>query len=294
VNAGQTGSEGSSVKLVIVHWNHPLECVAAIRSFAAQLRDLRIVILDNNSSTASYETLRKQTDSSVEILRLDENKGWGPALNIALRKWLNEETSSYCFISAHDAEAGPECLARLHKAMEADPRLGLVCPQYLDCSVPHFSALHGVAQKFVQPPRSDHVQIIDVPHGTLMIVRRECLADIGLFDERYFAYGDEHELGARARRHGWKVGLVWGATVANPQTSIADTWRSYLFARNSLLLVHDYFGKPAACLRALIILTNTARLAFLPGRDGFPFSARASWHGCRDYFANRFGHPPSP
>ena len=29
-----------------------------------------------------------------------------------------------------------------------------------------------------------------------MILRRECLTEIGLFDERYFAYGDEHELGA--------------------------------------------------------------------------------------------------
>jgi N-acetylglucosaminyl-diphospho-decaprenol L-rhamnosyltransferase len=290
----QVGPERGNARLFIVHWNRPLECLGAIRSFAEQLPGIRIHVLDNNSSTASYEILRNQIDSSVEVLRFRENKGWGPALNVALRKWLEEETGSYCFLSAHDAGPGPDCLGRLLNAMEADPKLGIACPQYLDGSIPQLSALHGVAQEFVKPSSSDHVQPIDVPHGTLMVVRRECLLEIGLFDERYFAYGDEYELGARARRHGWKVGLVPGASVANPQTSTSNAWRSYLFTRNSLLLVHDCFGKWAAWLRAMIILINTVRLAIIRQRNGCAFSVSARWQGCRDYFANRFGPPPSP
>jgi GT2 family glycosyltransferase len=223
-------------------------------------------------------------------LRFQENKGWGPALNVALRKWLDEKNSRYCFISAHDAELAPDCLTRLQAAMEADPTLGIACPQYPDCSVPQLSALHGVSYKF-DPRRSDYVDSIDVPHGTLMIVRRECLADIALFDERYFAYGDEHELGARARRHGWEVGLVWGAIVANPQTSTPSP--GYLLARNSLLLVHDYFGKWAALLRALMILVNAMRLVIFPQQKNIAFSARAQWWGVLDYFVSRFGPPPS-
>jgi GT2 family glycosyltransferase len=177
--------------------------------------------------------------------------------------------------------------------MDADPKLGIACPQYPDCSVPHLSPLHGVSYNFANPSQPDYVESIDVPHGTLMIVRRECLADIGLFDERYFAYGDEHELGARARRHGWEVGLVWGALVANPQTSTPNLWRSYLFSRNSLLLAHDYFGNWAALLRALVILGNTVRRAIFPQKNDFAFSPRAQWRGFLDYFARRFGPPRS-
>jgi N-acetylglucosaminyl-diphospho-decaprenol L-rhamnosyltransferase len=289
----QSGPARGSAKVIVVHWNRPLECAATIRSFTAQLTDLRILVLDNNSSTANYEALRREIDPSIEILRLEKNKGWGPALNLPLRKWLNDETGSYCFVSAHDAEPGPDCLPRLLNAMESDPQLGIGCPQYLDGIVPHLSALHGVAQRQVAPPRSSDVQIVDVPHGTLMVLRRECLATIGLFDERYFAYGDEHELGARARRQGWKVGLVWDATVANPQTATPIFWRNYLFARNSLLLVHDYFGKWAALMRALVILVNPVRAIISRRKNGLALSARAQWQGCRDYFAGRFGPPPS-
>jgi N-acetylglucosaminyl-diphospho-decaprenol L-rhamnosyltransferase len=270
-----------------------MECLATIRSSLAQIPGLQILVLDNNSSIGNYETLRGRIDSSVGILRFEENKGWGPALNIALRKWLSGETGPYCFISAHDAEPAPDCLTRLQAAMDADAKLGVACPQYPDCSVPQLSALHGVSYKFVNPPPSDHVESIDVPHGTLMIVRRECFAEIGLFDERYFAYGDEHELGARARRQGWKVGLVWGAIVANPQTSTPKFWRSYLFARNSLLMVRDYFGKWAALMRALVILVNTVRSVISKRRDDAVFSPRAQWQGLLDYFDGRLGPPPS-
>lgn len=291
MNQDRVSFDESFPRFVVVHWNRPVECLATIRSSMAQISGLHIFVLDNNSSTANYETLRGQIDSSVEILRFQENKGWGPALNVALRKWLNEEKSRYCFISAHDAELAPDCLTRLQAAMDANPTLGIACPRYPDCSVPHLSALHGVSYKFVSPPRSNQVESIYVPHGTLMIVRRECLADVGLFDERYFAYGDEHELGARARRGGWKVGLVWAAMVTNPQTSTPSP--GYLFTRNSLLLVHDYFGKWAAFLRALVILVNTMRLAIFPQQKKIAFSARAQWRGFLDYFAGRFGPPPS-
>jgi GT2 family glycosyltransferase len=135
---------------------------------------------------------------------------------------------------------------------------------------------------------------MDAPHGTLMLLQRKCIAEIGLFDERYFAYGDEHELGARSVRKGWKVVIVWGAIVTNPATSIESTWRSYLFARNSLLLVDEYFGRGAATLRALLILANTWRLSIKPPGNDFPFSAAARRKAVRDYFFGQSGRPVLP
>jgi N-acetylglucosaminyl-diphospho-decaprenol L-rhamnosyltransferase len=276
--------------LIIVHWNRPNECIETVSAFTKQFPELRILVLDNHSAPDALETLRTRLDS-VEILPLPENKGWGPALNVALCRWLEHDRSAYCLISAHDAQPVATCVRRLIEAMDRDPRIGLASPEYPDGSVPHLSALHGVSQEIAAPLQPGVVREIDVPHGTLMIVRRECLAEIGLFDERYFAYGDEHELGARARRRGWKVGLVGGAVVDNPQTSTASELRSYLFTRNSLLLVHDYFGRLAAWRRAVLILLNSIRLVLRSREKAFAFSSRARWRGCRDYFRGHFGPP---
>jgi N-acetylglucosaminyl-diphospho-decaprenol L-rhamnosyltransferase len=279
------------ISLFVVHWNQPDECIATVRRLLGQQVELRVVIVDNASKPEAYQLLRTKLDRNIEIVRLEENKGWGPALNIALAKWLQSDQSPYCLISAHDAEPAEDCIKLLVRAMEDDPRVAIVCPQYPDTTMPRFSCLRGVCQDRGVPLASGTSELVDVPHGTLMLLRRESLAEIGLFDERYFAYGDEHELGMRARRRGWKIALVWGAIVANRGTWTPSPWRSYLFTRNSLLLVHDYRGKLCAWTRAALILVNTVWFLIVPPPKGFAFSPKARWRGVLDYFAARFGRP---
>lgn len=277
--------------LAVVHWNRPAECAATVRLFLAQEGKLHVVIVDNDSELSAYETLRAELGENADFVRLPENKGWGGALNVVLKSWLDSETTEWCAISAHDAVPQENCLSLLLAAGAADPRAGVVCPQYPDGVVPHLSALRGVFYSAGAARSEGVAQRVDVPHGTLMLVRRSCLSEIGLFDERYFAYGDEHELGARARRRGWHVLMVWGAVVTNPGTWTPSALRSYLFARNSLLLVRDYFGRLSGFLRAALILANTVRLLFTSPRQEFAFSSNARLAAVRDYFQGRYGRP---
>lgn len=280
----------NTAKVLVVHWNQPEACAATVRALFAQNLPLDLTVLDNHSEPAAFEELRAKLDPGAKVARLEENRGWGGALNVVLQQWLNEETNPFCFISAHDAVPEAECLRLLLAAAEDDPRLGIVCPQYLEPYIARLSKWRGVFPETVAAQASGRAQEVDVPHGTLMLVRHACLREIGLFDERYFAYGDEHELGARAKRRGWKVAMIWGAVVTNPGTWTPSALRSYLFARNSLLLVHDYFGPSAGWLRAILLLGNTVRLLIFSRGDEV-FSARARWRGVRDYFSGHYGKP---
>lgn len=283
----------TEVDLFVVHWNQPTSCIATVNAMRTQGVPLRVTVIDNDSDGESLHQLETALDPSVEIVRLDDNKGWGGALNVVLRRWLRRPINRYCLISAHDAMPEPDCLRLLLDAAEANPRVGIACPQYREPFITRLSRWRGVHPVAAEPRAAGSAQEVDVPHGTLMLVRRECLDEIGLFDQRYFAYGDEHELGARAVRKGWKVVLVWGSVVTNPNTWTESAWRSYLFARNSLFIVHDYFGRGAATMRALLILLNTVRLLTHRQSGGFAFSARARWRAVRDYFTGRTGRPPA-
>jgi len=282
------------VDLFVVHWNQPDACVATVKAFSGQGIPLRVTVIDNDSSGDAYARLQKELDPAVTIVRLDDNKGWGGALNVVLRQWLRQEGTPYCLISAHDAIPEPDCLRLLVAAADADSRVGIACPQYPEPFVARLSRWRGVFPEPAEAQATGTAQAVDVPHGTLMLARRECLGEIGLFDQRYFAYGDEHDLGARAVRRGWKVVLVWGSIVTNPATFTESSWRSYLFARNSLYLVHAYFGRTAATVRALLLLANTLRMGVLRRDDGFAFSARARWKAVRDYFNGCTGRPYFP
>lgn len=279
----------TTVKLLVVHWNQPEACAATVDTMRAQGVPLEITVIDNASEPAAFARLEELVAASAEIVRLNKNCGWGGALNVLLRRWLEEETTAVCLISAHDAAPAPDCLRRLVTAAEADARLGVVCPQYDEPYVAKLSCRRGIIPEPVAEGEDGEVQKVDAPHGTLMLVRRDGLREIGLFDERYFAYGDEHELGLRARRRGWEVALVWGAVVRNPRTSTASALRSYLFARNSLLLVRTYCGGVAAFVRVLLLVGNTLRL-WLMGAEN-PAAVKARMRGIVDFLSGKFGPP---
>ena len=201
------------VPVFIVHWNRPAECVRAVRCFLEQSLPVSISVVDNASEPENYQALREQLPAGVELVRLEENKGWGGGLNVLLRRWLEEKSEGqpFCFISAHDALPQDECLKMLLEGARGDKRLGIACPEYgSPRDLPRYSPVRG-PRLLPSPPRQrGSVEPVDFAHATLFVVSKDCLREIGLFDERYFAYGDEYDIALKARRAGWRVAVVWG------------------------------------------------------------------------------------
>jgi GT2 family glycosyltransferase len=225
------------IPVFIPHWNRPNECLKTVQCFLNQDLPLEISVIDNASDFTHFKTLSDRLPPNVNLIKLEENKGWGGGLNGVLSKWLASEASApYCFVSAHDAIPQGNCLQMLLASMQNDPRLGIACPEYGTPSLLKFSPIR--CSYFVPvPPRSiGTVELMNIPHGTLTLYRKQCLTEIGLFDERYFAYGDEYDLGLRAQRYHWKVAIVWGAVVINPGSWTPNLMKHYLIPRNSLLL----------------------------------------------------------
>jgi N-acetylglucosaminyl-diphospho-decaprenol L-rhamnosyltransferase len=278
--------------LFVLHWNRPEECLRTVEAFRSQGASVCVHVIDNHSEPESLRSLEERLPADVNLIRLSENKGWGGAFNMVLKEWLNAGPGEFCFVAAHDALPREDCLDLLLQAMTRDPRMGIACPEYGVSEVPRFSNLRYYLTQGVEPRPRGTAEAVDIPYGTLLMFRKDCLREIGLFDERYFAYGDEHEIGLRARRHNWIVSVVWGAVVLNTGTWTASRTRSYLFARNSLLLVKTYAGRGWAALRLLLMLPNTLRMLIRPPESEYAFCAGARMLAIRDFLLGRYGPPP--
>lgn len=282
----------SMLPVLIVHWNRSAECHATIGEFQGQGIPVSIRVVDNGSKSECVEALKKGLPAEVKLVELSENKGWGGGLNVLLRDWLAAEDAKFCIVSAHDALLMPDCVKLLVAAMERDSRLGIACPQYECPAVIAYSPIGGVEPTMGKVLPTGEVTPVDAAHGLVMIFRRECIAEIGVFDERYFAYGDEAEIGLRARKCGWKVGIVWGAIVENPGTATPNPVVGYLSARNSLLMARDYGGLCKALIRALLMFVNTLRLLYVRKAWNSMSSPRARFLAIRDFLRARYGPPP--
>ena len=157
--------------LFVVHWNQPEACLATVQAFSEQGVPLRITVIDNDSSADAYSCLQTKLSPEVTLVRLEDNKGWGGALNVYLRQWLRSVRSPYCLISAHDAMPAPDCSGCCGRRRMKTPKVGIACPQYPTPFISRLSRWRGVYPETGEPETSRAAQKVDVPHGTLMLVR---------------------------------------------------------------------------------------------------------------------------
>jgi GT2 family glycosyltransferase len=280
-----------AVDLVIVHRDQADAVLATVREFRAQDGvALRIVVVDNGSAPEAREQVRDGLPDGVEWLPLGTNTGFGPGANAGLRWCLAHDPAPWLAVCPHDARPLPGCLARLVAVTAAQDRAGLASADVGDNLTPvvdrYFGAIPAAATV------ADGWEPSGYPHGTLMVARHACLEQVGLFDERYFAYCEEAELAIRAKAAGWQVGVVRGADVRNQHVGSRAAVVDYLQLRNTLLMVKEHSGLYHASIRLVIALWQLAAGAAVPARRGPYWAPRARVLAIADFLRGRYGPPP--
>lgn len=279
------------VGVVVVHWNQARRCLETVDALLAQPPVDEVLVVDNGSEGLALDQLRSGLPAAGRLLELGQNTGFGPAANAGFRAWLGEDRGDFVAVVPHDAIPAEGCFDDLVTTMNARPDLGLVSADVGDGETPVVDAYFGGITK---PAEVDAgFEAADHPHGTLMLARREALLDVGMFDERYFAYCEEADLGLRAKQHGWEVGLVRGARVFNPTMRSGSAAVDYLMHRNTLLLVREHSGRYHASIRLIIALIDLVRGVIRPSSRPALFSIRGRLRAMADHLRGRYGPPPS-
>jgi GT2 family glycosyltransferase len=282
--------------VVILHWNRPARCGPTVERFLDQEvpGGVRVVVVDNGSEPDALEQVRSGLPPGVQLVALPANRGFGPGANAGFRHVLDHPEpgdADWIALAPHDAEPAPDCLARMMAAVGARPRAGLACADFGDGATPvvdpYFGGILAPATVAEGWESAGH------PHGTLMMVRRQVLEEVGLFDERYFAYCEEADLALRAAAAGWETGLIRGAIVVNPDLGTRVPVIEYLQLRNTLLLVREHFGRYHATIRALLGVGQLLAGLVAPSRRGPYWDPGARVRALADHARGRYGPPPA-
>lgn len=277
--------------VVVVHWNQSERCIRSLAQLERQDVEVRPLVVDNGSRPDQLAAVRAALPPHGELLELGANQGFGPAANAGWRHWLATDTGEWVALMPHDALPDDGALAALLAIAAERPRLGLLSADVGDGATPvvdpYFGGITRPASKSTGFEAADH------PHGTLMLARRELLERVGLFDERYFAYCEEADLGLRATAAGYKVGLARGVMVRNPEMGPGSPAVAYLQLRNTLLLVRERSGIYHATIRLLIALWQIGRSVVQPSVRDHLHHPVARLLGVVHFVTRRFGPPPT-
>ena len=259
-----------------------LACLESLRG-----EDAEIVVLDNASEDGSAEAVRARFPD-VRLFAQEFRAGFGANHNTVIRA----TSGRYVYVLNEDTTSDDWGFPRLVAHLDENPRVAALGPRLVypdgrhqDSSwhfpSPRVAAMGlvtlgkvGVTQSRGLVPRP-----VDWVMGAALLLRREALDEVGLFDEDFFLYSEEIDLQLRLRRAGWEVQYFPAVTIVHhesqfsadiPERRINEMWRSR----------HRYWRKhhSAAGARVAALATGTqyaARAAL--GRDG-AFRARMRLH----------------
>ena len=277
------------VTVVIIHRNRAEQVGLTVEAFRSQTVPTQVMVVDNGSEASTVNALSGLV-GDAELIVTGENLGFGPGANIGMRRFLRGGVGEWVALAPHDAMPQPDTIEKMLSAVSDKPLVGLMSADVGDQARPIIQPYLGSID--AEPTVSEGFDRSDYPHGTLMMCRRSFLAEVGLFDERYFAYCEEAELGIRAAKSGWLCGVIRGAEVRNPGMSSSVERVAYLQLRNTLLMLREHYGVRNSLFRIVVALAQIPMgLVYAPAR-GLHWSVRGRLFAIRDHLRGRYGPPP--
>jgi GT2 family glycosyltransferase len=243
------------ISVIVVNWNRQELLRACLASLARQTHpSFEVTVIDNGSedqSAALVEELSTSFPVPLHLIRNPSNRGFCAANN----QGFEASQSELVALLNNDAEAEPGWLQALEDAVRVASDVGMAAskivvwedPQRIDkCGHLIYPDGQNRGRGTGQLDRGqfDRLEEILWPDGCAALYRRAMLEDVGGFDEDFFAYADDAELGLRGRMAGWRCFYAPGAVVRHHRGAtlgLGSARRLTLIERNRVLLVVKLF-----------------------------------------------------
>jgi GT2 family glycosyltransferase len=228
--------------------------------------------VDNGSIDNSVAFAEERYGDFIRIIRNEKNLGFTGGNNAGIRVSKGE----YIVLLNNDTWADPRWLEELAEATRFDPPIGMwgskVCSYFQRNRIEGIGELmywDGLCRAKGQFERDDgqydRIEEIFFPPGCGAMYRKSVLDEIGLFDEDFFAYGDDAELGIRARLAGWKCLYVPGAVIYHKNSGTAGQYsplKAFYVERNRFWITIKYFPLPLFLLSIFFTFYRFAYQAY--------------------------------
>jgi GT2 family glycosyltransferase len=210
------------ISVILVTWNSTVHMPRCLDCLAAQtLKDFEVVLVDNGSTDGSLDRLESRWPGlTLRVERLDENRGFAAANNLgahlARGYWLA--------LLNTDAFPDPGWLEKLLQAAERYPGFSFFASRQLQANTPQLldgagDAYHisGLAwRRFAGWPSAQfglEPEEVFSPCAAAALYSRRAFLEVGGFDEDFFSYHEDIDLGFRLRLQGFRCLYVPDAVV---------------------------------------------------------------------------------
>lgn len=275
-----------NVSIVIPNYNgenYILDCIASIYDQISYKRS--IIVIDNHSKDNSIALIQAKFPE-ITLIANSENVGFAAAVN----QGIKVSETKYVILLNNDAFARQGFVRELHNCIESDPKIFSVSAKMLRFSQPGLIddagdelTLLGWAYKNgdgnLSEAHNKQRTIFSACAGAA-IYRREAFEQIGYFDESFFAYLEDVDIGFRANLYGYrnvfcptaKVEHIGSATTGSKyndfKVKISARNNVWLLVKNLpfvLLIMNSVFITVGFLIKVLFFMVKGFGKSYLSG-----------------------------
>lgn len=281
-----TNAPIARLSVLIVNYNSWRVCVDAVSSLQANAPrhpdgsplDYEVVVVDNLSplrDELAEEELRGLLDNGCcdgQLIMHDENGGYAKGMNLALQ----HSSGDAVLICNPDLVFLPDCVDRLLRHLEQNPRAGAIAPVgYWDRDLegrlpPNILPTMGdlmrlfaaslssrMVRRYSDRRTVDALKIwqatadvaLPMLSGCCFLMRRSLIDEIGLFDEQFPLYYEDTDLSLRIQQAGYQIMQVHDAQLVHLYNRSGQTDNELALARYYIsrrLYYRKWYGRIGA------------------------------------------------
>ncbi len=209
------------VAIILVNWNQSnltIECLKSLLKIS--FPSYTIILIDNGSKKEERDKLEKfLEDHNIEIICNDKNLGFTGGNNVGLEFALKQDFTHFMLLN-NDTIVSEGFLEPLVSEFINNQEIGAVQPKINYLSEPDtiwnfggdFNRITGNTKSRFQKTRDTIKRGIssetDWITGCCILVSRECIEDVGLLDNRYFAYYEDVDWSFRMKERGYLIRCI--------------------------------------------------------------------------------------
>lgn len=241
------------VSVIIVNWNGLRfldNCLSSADNQSYQY--FEVILIDNGSTDGSVEFVRSNFPDTI-IIENKDNLGFAKANN----QGIEIARGKYIATLNNDTVVDKEWLKNLvEAAASSDEKVGMWAPKILSMQertrIDSVGGLlmyrdgiaRGRGRSEEDRGQYDRVEDILFPSACSALYLKDMLDEVGCFDEEFFAYCEDSDLGFRARLAGWNAVSVPDAVVYHHYSGSTGKYsetKAFLVERNHLWLAIKNF-----------------------------------------------------
>jgi len=219
--------------------------------------DCPLFIVDNESSETSLAYLRKAAPEA-EIIVNQNNDGFAKGNNDALRLMI-ERCFDYAWVLNMDTEVTPTALSELVNTLEENEKIGAVQSRLMLYknkeivnslgNTTHFLGFgYCLGYQEEYQARTEKIADIFYPSGASVLFNLNVLKNVGLFDEEFWMYNEDQDLGWRIWLAGYRCVINYDSVVYHNYEFSRSITKYYWLDRNRTLAILKNYALPTLIL----------------------------------------------